>query len=145
MRKLTIVAGLATAAAIAAGGTAAFAAGKPPTASPSAPKAPAVSNEQAVRAALAVVPGGWVTATELEDEHGRQVWDIEVRTAKGAEREITVDAVKGSVLHDGTGHKTDDRAGREDDDKASHKTERKDGHEDGHHRHAGDDDGRDDD
>ncbi|MEV0972641.1 PepSY domain-containing protein [Microtetraspora glauca] len=109
MRKLTIIAGLAAAAAITAGGTAAFAADQAsaPSASPSAAKAPAVSNEQAVRAALAKVPGGWVTATELEWEHGRQVWDIELRTAKGAAREITVDAVKGSVLKNEADHHDD--------------------------------------
>ncbi|WP_067176826.1 PepSY domain-containing protein [Microtetraspora niveoalba] len=125
MRKLTIVAGLAAAAAITAGGTAAFAADQAPASSASAagapaPKRPAVSNEQAVRAALAEVPGGWVTATELEHEHGRRVWEIEVRASDGSQREVTVDAVKGSVLRNEADH---------DDDRD----------DDGHRRHSDDD------
>ncbi|MBH1937557.1 PepSY domain-containing protein [Streptomyces sp. AV19] len=53
---------------------------------------------RAVDAALKAVPGGRPVSTELDDEDGTTVWEVEVRTADGVEHEVTVDAGSGKVL-----------------------------------------------
>lgn len=42
--------------------------------------------------------GGSVTETELEEEHGRTAWKVELRTASGAEWKVYVDALTGDVI-----------------------------------------------
>ncbi|MFF4419050.1 PepSY domain-containing protein [Streptosporangium sp. NPDC001559] len=114
MRKPMIIAGIATAAVLVAGGGAAMtAANAEPTPSSTtsdtpgdrgAAKAPKVLSSQAEKTALEQVPAGWVTSAELETEHGRRTWQIEVKGGDGGEREFVVDAETGSLV---TG-KTDD-------------------------------------
>ncbi|MEV7008023.1 PepSY domain-containing protein [Streptosporangium sp. NPDC051022] len=117
MRKPMIIAGIATAAVLVAGGGAAMAAADAeptPAATTSSPSddhgtatAPKISSSQAEKTALDQVPAGWVTSAELETEHGRQTWEIEVRSDNGGEHEFTVDAETGSLIT-GKADKDDD-------------------------------------
>ncbi|MFF5335090.1 PepSY domain-containing protein [Streptomyces sp. NPDC013181] len=64
-----------------------------------APRATAVSLEEAVAAALKSAPGA-VTSVELDDEDGAdraRSWEVDVRSGKGGERELRVDAESGAV------------------------------------------------
>ena len=82
------------------------------SASASAP-AGAVRADQARTVALRAAGGGQVTGIERETEHGRAVWDVEVRVGD-VEHEIDVDRENGRVLR----HRTDaddDRADARDD------------------------------
>ncbi|MFC4535644.1 PepSY domain-containing protein [Sphaerisporangium dianthi] len=107
MRKSVIIAGLAAAATLTAGGVA-LAAQQEPTGSPSsATSAPAVPRDQAEKTALAKVPGGKVTSAELDDEHGKQVWDFDITGTDGVEHEITVDASSGAVVTNKAGDAND--------------------------------------
>ncbi|MET8160540.1 PepSY domain-containing protein [Sphaerisporangium sp. NPDC005289] len=99
MRKSVIIAGLATAATLTAGGVAYAAQQDAFSPSPSA-SAPAVSREQAEKTALAKVPGGTVTSAELDAENGKQVWEFDIAATGGTEHDITVDATSGTVLAD---------------------------------------------
>ncbi|MER7209452.1 PepSY domain-containing protein [Streptosporangium sp. NPDC000239] len=116
MRKPMIIAGIATAAVLVAGGGAAMtAANAEPTPSATtsdapgdhgaAKAAPKVLSSQAEKTALEQVPAGWVTSAELETEHGRRTWQIEVKGGDGGEREFAVDAETGSLV---TGKPDDD-------------------------------------
>ncbi|MFC4055029.1 PepSY domain-containing protein [Actinomadura syzygii] len=138
------------AAGVLAGGGAAtaFAAshdGSPsPSASPSEradspPPATAVTASQAVDAALKAVPGK-AGEVELDDEHGKPVWEVDVLADGGGWRDVTVDSGTGKVLtnradrpdtgaRDDDGHgddrgngrgddRGDDRGGHKDDDQA---------------------------
>ncbi|MEU1879864.1 PepSY domain-containing protein [Streptosporangium sp. NPDC020072] len=126
MRKPMIIAGIATAAVLVAGGGAAVtAANAEPTPSATtsdapgdhgAAKAPKVLSSQAEKTALEQVPSGWVTSAELETEHGRRTWQIEVKGGDGSEREFAVDAETGSLV---TGKADDDRR----DDASKHDAE----------------------
>jgi uncharacterized membrane protein YkoI len=107
------------AGALAAGGTtAAFATAHDgpsasPSASPSAPPSaspsagapggaapdPSVALAQAVDAALRKVPGT-VAEAELDDEHGKAVWEFDVLAQDGTWRDVTVDSGTGEVLGD---------------------------------------------
>jgi hypothetical protein len=60
---------------------------------------PTIAREQAVRIALAAVPGGRVKSAELESENGKLVWsfDITRRGTRGA-TEVQVDAVTGAIV-----------------------------------------------
>ncbi|HVZ47859.1 MAG TPA: PepSY domain-containing protein [Gemmatimonadaceae bacterium] len=62
-----------------------------------------VSEPKAASAALARVPGGRISAAELEEEDGKLIYsyDIVVAGRKGVE-EVHVDAVTGAVI--GSGH-----------------------------------------
>lgn len=53
--------------------------------------------EQAIETARQQVPRAKVEDVELETEHGRLVWDVEL-TANGTEYKIDVDAKTGEVL-----------------------------------------------
>lgn len=59
--------------------------------------APALNEAQAIEIALAEVPGE-VVETELENEDGIQVYEIEILTAEGKEMEVEVHAGTGEVL-----------------------------------------------
>lgn len=90
--------------------------------------APAITEAQAIEIALAEVPGE-VRETELEREDGMQVYEIEIRTADGAEMEVAVDASNGTVLEveaddaddgdDADDDDSDDDDGEDDDEKSS--------------------------
>ncbi len=104
MRKPMRIATVAgTAGALALGGTAAFAVQgggqqAQPRASYSQPAAPAdVSAAQARHDAQRLVPGGKVTKTELDHEHGRAVWEVDL-TKGGRHYEVKVDAGTGKIL-----------------------------------------------
>ena len=56
-----------------------------------------VTVERAQQLALAARPGT-VRESELEDEHGRTAWKVEIRDGSGAKWEVYVDAVSGEVL-----------------------------------------------
>ncbi|MEV0665703.1 PepSY domain-containing protein [Actinomadura luteofluorescens] len=98
-----LAAGGATAAIAAADG------GEGASPSGEKPARTAVSLTQAADAALKAVPGT-VQEIELDDEHGRTVWEVDVAGADGKEHEVTVDAATGKA-DDG---KADD--GKADDD-----------------------------
>lgn len=55
-----------------------------------------IDQRQAEAAALAALPGE-VVKSKLDNEHGRLVWQIDVRHAKGV-TEVAVDAGNGKVL-----------------------------------------------
>ncbi|WP_433468806.1 PepSY domain-containing protein [Spirillospora sp. CA-128828] len=101
------------AAGVLAGGgaTAAFAAadddGRGASPSDDRPVKPAVSLTQAVDAALKAVPGK-VEEIDLDDAHGRTVWEADVLADDGTWRDVTVDADNAKV--------TGNRADRPDED-----------------------------
>lgn len=49
-------------------------------------------------AALAQHPGATITETELEDEYGRYVYQLELRDARGIHWDLGLDARTGQVL-----------------------------------------------
>lgn len=72
---------------------------------------PKVSADRARQIAQGRVPGGSVTETDLDREHGQLVWEVEL-TQQQREYEVTVDAVTGAVVkvdqdHHGTEHDDD--------------------------------------
>ncbi|WP_421980120.1 PepSY domain-containing protein [Roseibium sp.] len=80
------------------------------------PAAVAVDEAKAVEIALGEV-AGTVQETELEQEDGKQVYEIEILTADGQEMEVEIDAQTGAVLEveaDGDDDDDDD-----DDDKSA--------------------------
>ncbi|MGD9987357.1 PepSY domain-containing protein [Pseudonocardia sp.] len=85
--------------------------GAPPTALLTDTAQAAVDRVAAEQAAVAHVGGGRVVEMEREFEHGREVWEVDVRTATGL-RELHVDAVTGQVTRD----RLDDDDDRRDDD-----------------------------
>ncbi|GGL05578.1 hypothetical protein Sme01_56650 [Sphaerisporangium melleum] len=145
MNRSKIIAGLATATLLVVGGGTALAAADlspSPAASPTEDRpaaqvtptasaspqdgpaaAPKIAREEAERTALGKVSGGRVTSTELETEHGRQVWDVEVDASDGTEHEFDIDATTGAVAshevddddHSGTGGADRDDDGESDD------------------------------
>lgn len=52
------------------------------------------------KAALERHPGGKITDTELEEEHGRYLYQVEIRDTKGQDRELEFDAKTGELLRD---------------------------------------------
>ncbi|HEX6472478.1 MAG TPA: PepSY domain-containing protein [Streptosporangiaceae bacterium] len=109
MRKPLFVAMTASATLLVGGGVAVAMAGQPTNATKAAATrvdAPAASTSiagsritpaQARAVALRRTGGGQVASTELEDEHGRLVWKVDVR--KGAARwRVDVDAATGLVV-----------------------------------------------
>lgn len=50
--------------------------------------------------ALAKHPGATVTETELEQEYGKYVYQIDLRDPQGVEWDLELDAVSGQVLKD---------------------------------------------
>lgn len=58
-----------------------------------------VSAEDAVKAALAAVPGGEIAAAEIENEDGKFIYSFDVRVAaKEGIDEVWVDAITGAVI-----------------------------------------------
>ncbi|NDU74969.1 peptidase M4 [Actinomadura sp. DSM 109109] len=94
---------VAAAGALAAGGaTAAIAAadggeGAPP--SGGAPARTAVSLAQAADAALKTAPGT-IGEIELDTEHGKAVWEVDVLTGGGSWRTVVLDSGSGKVVTD---------------------------------------------
>ena len=58
------------------------------------------SFEKLNAAALAKHPGGQVTETELEEEYGRYIYQVEVRDAQGVKWDLELDATNGQILQD---------------------------------------------
>jgi uncharacterized membrane protein YkoI len=58
------------------------------------------SFEKLNAAALAKHPNATITDTELEQEYGKYVYQVELRDAKGVEWYVELDAVNGQVLKD---------------------------------------------
>lgn len=59
-----------------------------------------VSFEKLNAIALAKHPGAKVTATELEEEYGKYIYQVELRDPQGLEWDLELDAVSGQVLKD---------------------------------------------
>lgn len=57
----------------------------------------AISETQAIELALVEVPGE-VQETELENEDGKHVYEIEILSADGKEMEVEIDAQTGEIL-----------------------------------------------
>ena len=51
-------------------------------------------------AALAKYPGGKIEDTELEQEHGRYVYQVELRDAQGVQWDVELDATNGQILQE---------------------------------------------
>ncbi|WP_437883279.1 PepSY domain-containing protein [Pseudomonas sp. LRF_L74] len=56
------------------------------------------SFEKLNAAAIAKHPGATVKDTELEEEHGRYIYQVELRDAQGVEWDLELDAKTGEVL-----------------------------------------------
>lgn len=56
--------------------------------------------EQVLEQALQRYPGARLLEAELELEHGRHIYEIELLTAEGIARELEVDAADGRLLKD---------------------------------------------
>ncbi len=67
-----------------------------------------VSAERARQIARQLVSGGMVTETELDNEHRRAVWEVDL-TRQRQEWEVTIDAATGKVIsaHDDSGTEED--------------------------------------
>lgn len=59
-----------------------------------------VSFEKLNAIALAKHPGATVHETELEEEYGKYLYQVELRDAQGVEWDLELDAVTGAVLKD---------------------------------------------
>ncbi|MGY1448791.1 PepSY domain-containing protein [Pseudomonas chlororaphis] len=59
-----------------------------------------VSFEKLNATALAKHPGATITETELEEEYGKYIYQIEMRDPQGVEWDLELDAVSGQVLKD---------------------------------------------
>ncbi|MOA25610.1 Peptidase propeptide and YPEB domain protein [compost metagenome] len=56
------------------------------------------SFEKLNAAALAKHPGGTINETELEEEYGRYIYQVELRDAKGVQWDLELDATSGEIL-----------------------------------------------
>ncbi|MFJ6167772.1 PepSY domain-containing protein [Micromonospora orduensis] len=99
----------------------------------SAPAGGAVDEQRAGEIALARAGGGQIVEVEAEQEHGRQVWSVEI-VAGDTEHEVDVDRDNGSVV------KAEQEPVDDDDDKDDKDDDKDDQSDD-----DGDDDGSDDD
>ena len=59
-----------------------------------------MSFEKLNEAAIAKHPGSAVEETELEEEYGRYVYQIELRDAQGVQWDLELDATNGQILKD---------------------------------------------
>lgn len=59
-----------------------------------------VSFEKLNATALSKHPGATLTGTELEEEYGKYLYQVELRDAQGVEWDVELDAVSGAVLKD---------------------------------------------
>jgi uncharacterized membrane protein YkoI len=57
-----------------------------------------LSFEKLNAAALALHPGSKTEDTELEEEYGRYIYQVEVRDAQGIQWDVELDATNGQVL-----------------------------------------------
>jgi uncharacterized membrane protein YkoI len=58
------------------------------------------SFEKLNEAALAKHPGSTLHKTELEERHGKYVYEVDLRDAQGLEWDLELDATNGQVLKD---------------------------------------------
>lgn len=105
LRLLAI--GAAAAVVVAGGTTAALAADHDDDGTADRPVRATVGLGVVEQAALAAVPGGRVTDAELENEHRRPVWELDLTTGRGQEYDVTVDAATGKVLDHSRDHDDD--------------------------------------
>ncbi|NMZ80546.1 PepSY domain-containing protein [Pseudomonas mandelii] len=59
-----------------------------------------VSFEKLNATALATHPGAKITETELEEEYGKYIYQVELRDPQGIDWDLELDAVSGQVLKD---------------------------------------------
>ncbi|KAA0982841.1 peptidase [Pseudomonas sp. ANT_J12] len=59
-----------------------------------------VSFEKLNATALTKHPGSKITETELEEEYGKYIYQVEMRDPQGVEWDLELDAVSGQVLKD---------------------------------------------
>ncbi|PKH34117.1 peptidase [Pseudomonas sp. 43NM1] len=59
-----------------------------------------VSFEKLNATALIKHPGSTITETELEEEYGKYIYQVEMRDPQGVEWDLELDAVSGQVLKD---------------------------------------------
>lgn len=59
-----------------------------------------MSFEKLNEAAIAMHPGSAVEETELEEEYGRYVYQVELRDAQGVQWDLELDATNGQILKD---------------------------------------------
>ena len=59
-----------------------------------------VSFEKLNATALTKHPGSNITETELEEEYGKYIYQVEMRDPQGIEWDLELDAVSGQVLKD---------------------------------------------
>ncbi|KQZ83835.1 MULTISPECIES: PepSY domain-containing protein [unclassified Pseudomonas] len=59
-----------------------------------------VSFEKLNATALTRHPGSTITETELEEEYGKYIYQIELRDSQGIDWDLELDAVSGQVLKD---------------------------------------------
>ncbi|MCE6977089.1 peptidase [Pseudomonas frederiksbergensis] len=59
-----------------------------------------VSFEKLNATALAKHPGANISETELEEEYGKYIYQVELRDPQGLEWDLELDAVSGQVLKD---------------------------------------------
>lgn len=59
-----------------------------------------MSFEQLNAAAIAKHPGSTVNETELEEEYGRYVYQVELRDPQGVQWDLELDASNGQILKD---------------------------------------------
>jgi uncharacterized membrane protein YkoI len=57
-----------------------------------------MSFEKLNAAALAQYPGGKTEDTELEEEYGRYIYQVEVRDTQGVQWDVELDATNGQIL-----------------------------------------------
>jgi len=72
------------------------------------------TQQDAEQAALDAVPGGTVSGSELGNENGSLIWEVEVTKADGSQVEVKVDAGNGKVLAQEA--EDEDEAGDDDED-----------------------------
>ena len=65
------------------------------------PPAPRITISQAETTARQHVPDALVEEIELDHEGGRQVYEVELRDARGVEHEIVIDADDGHIIRAG--------------------------------------------
>ena len=59
-----------------------------------------VSFEKLNAAAIDKHPGSTITETELEEEYGKYIYQVEMRDPQGVDWDLELDAVSGAVLKD---------------------------------------------
>jgi uncharacterized membrane protein YkoI len=62
-----------------------------------------VGRAEAERIVLRAVPGGRIQSVELEQEHGRLVWDVTVKSGN-LEHKVQVDTRTGEITRNKTEH-----------------------------------------